>query len=99
HLPFESTRHVLRSGDGWIIAALARDVRERRANQTRIRHLNRVYAVLSGINAAIVRIHDKQDLYREACRIAVSAGGFIVARIVELDEQGKARVAAAIEDD
>ena len=28
-LPFESTRHVLRSGDRWIIAAISRDIRER----------------------------------------------------------------------
>lgn len=99
HLPFESTRHVLRAGENWVIAALARDITERRANQTRIRHLNRVYAVLSGINAAIVRLHEKEDLYREACRIAVAAGGFSVARIVELDAGGRARVAASIEED
>src|SRR5207249_6190565 len=33
HLPFESTRHVLRSGDRWLIAAISRDIRERIAKQ------------------------------------------------------------------
>ncbi len=99
HLPFESTRHVLRSGDTWIIAAISRDIRERRAADTKIRQLNRVYAVLSGINAAIVRIHDKDELYRETCRIAIAEGGFNVARVVELDEDRRIRIAAVIEDD
>jgi diguanylate cyclase (GGDEF)-like protein/PAS domain S-box-containing protein len=30
-IPFESTRHVLRSGDGYIIAAISRDIRDRLA--------------------------------------------------------------------
>jgi diguanylate cyclase (GGDEF)-like protein/PAS domain S-box-containing protein len=32
-LPFESTRRVLRSGDGYIIAAISRDIRERLATE------------------------------------------------------------------
>ena len=34
-LPFESTRHVLRSGSGWIIAAISRDIRERIGRRSR----------------------------------------------------------------
>jgi diguanylate cyclase (GGDEF)-like protein len=75
------------------------DITERREADEKIKQLNRVYAVLSGINAAIVRVHDRAELFREACRIAVSAGGFSVARIVELDENGRASVAASIEED
>ncbi len=99
HLPFESTRHVLRSGDTWLIAAISRDIRERRAAERKIGQLNRVYAVLSGINAAIVRIRERDELFREVCRIATEAGGFEAARIVELDADGRARVAAAIDND
>lgn len=36
-------------------------------------------AVLSGINAAIVRIRERQKLFEEACRIAVDEGRFQMA--------------------
>ncbi|MDP3620045.1 MAG: GAF domain-containing protein [Ramlibacter sp.] len=45
----------------------------------RIRRLNRLYAVASGINEAIIRIPGEQQLYLEACRIAVERGGFMMA--------------------
>jgi len=38
--------------------------------------LNRLYSVLSATNKAIVRIHNKQGLLNEICRIAVHNGGF-----------------------
>ena len=43
---------------------------------TRIARQNRVYAVLSGINSAILRIRDESELLEEACRIAVEHGHF-----------------------
>ncbi len=45
----------------------------------KIARLNRLYAVSSGINEAIVRIPDVQRLYEQACRIAVERGGFMMA--------------------
>jgi diguanylate cyclase (GGDEF)-like protein len=57
---------------------LEEQVRERTAKVTR---LNRVYAVLSGINTLIVRVHDRQELFNEACRIAVEHGNFRMAWI------------------
>ena len=58
---------------------VGKDITERRAQQERIERLGRVYAVLSGINAAIVRIRDRRELYREACRVVVEHGGFKMA--------------------
>jgi len=75
------------------------DITERRLQQEKIGRLTRMHAVLSGINAAIVRIRDREELFLEACRIAVSAGGFLVARVVELGEDGGARIAATSESD
>ena len=46
-----------------------------------IQRLNRVLAVLSEINALIVRVSDRQSLYEDACRIAVESGGFRMAMI------------------
>ena len=58
---------------------------DRSAQQRSIQRLTRVYAVLSGINSAIVRLHDRTTLFREACRIAVEQGGFGIAWIGEVD--------------
>ncbi len=49
---------------------------EHMAQQRKVERLMRIRSVLGEINAAIVRIHDKQGLFEEACRIAAKAGGF-----------------------
>jgi PAS domain S-box-containing protein len=59
--------------------------RKRSAAEARIRQLNRVYAVLSDINQAIVRIRDPQVLFSTACRIAVEKGEFRMAWIGQLN--------------
>jgi len=56
-----------------------RDITERRLAEARIEHLNRVYAMLSGINETIVRENDQQAVLDAACRIAVERGGFRMA--------------------
>src|SRR5205807_525934 len=66
---------------------LARDITERRAQHEKIERLNRVYAMLSGINAAIVHIRDRDELFRECCRIAHEAGGFDAVSIHLIDPQ------------
>ncbi len=66
-------------------AGIAKDVTERREAQDRIAYLNRIYAVLSGINALIVRARDRDELFKEACRIAVSGGGFSLSLIALVD--------------
>jgi PAS domain S-box-containing protein len=57
----------------------SQDVTARILAEFRLQRLNRLYAVSNGINAAIVRITDTQQLYEEACRIAVEQGGLIMA--------------------
>jgi diguanylate cyclase (GGDEF)-like protein/PAS domain S-box-containing protein len=64
-----------------------RDITQRKLAEGRIKRLNRVYAVLSGINAAIVRIRDRQELFQESCRIAVEAGCFVMAWIGVVDRE------------
>jgi diguanylate cyclase (GGDEF)-like protein/PAS domain S-box-containing protein len=60
---------------------VARDITQRRLQQERIARLSRIQAVLSGINSTIVRVRDRRELLREACRIAVAQGGFKMAWI------------------
>ena len=60
---------------------VARDITQRRLQQERIARLSRIQAVLSGINSTIVRVRDRRELLREACRTAVQQGGFKMAWI------------------
>ena len=62
-----------------------RDITERKEQEKRIARLSRIHAVLSGINSVIVRIRDRQELFKEACRIAVEHGGFSIGWIAMLD--------------
>jgi len=72
----ELRRHAQRSGDSWTIVTMIRDVTDRKEAETRIIHLNRVHAMLSGINTLIVRVRDRGELFSGACRIATDEGGF-----------------------
>jgi PAS domain S-box-containing protein len=58
---------------------------ERKIAEEKIIHLNRVYAVLSEINQAIVRIRNRQELFQETCRIAIEFGRFRMVWIGLLD--------------
>jgi PAS domain S-box-containing protein len=58
------------------LAGVATDITERKQSEAKIEHLNRVYAVLSGINSLVVRVNDRTELLREACRLAVEHGRF-----------------------
>jgi diguanylate cyclase (GGDEF)-like protein/PAS domain S-box-containing protein len=55
------------------------DVTEQKLAQLSIQRLNRIYAVLSGINTLIVRVREREELYLESCRIAVEVGGLRLA--------------------
>jgi PAS domain S-box-containing protein/diguanylate cyclase (GGDEF)-like protein len=66
--------------------AVFEDITARKAQLEKIERLSRVYAVLSGINSAIVRIGDRDELFRETCRIAVEQGGFGIAQMLLVDE-------------
>ncbi|PKM08911.1 MAG: hypothetical protein CVV14_02325 [Gammaproteobacteria bacterium HGW-Gammaproteobacteria-4] len=50
-----------------------------------INALNRTYAMLTAINAAIFHIRDRDALIGEACRIAVEVGGYCAACIYLAD--------------
>jgi len=63
------------------------DITERKQAEDRIRRLNRVYAVLSGINSLIVRVRDRDELFKEACRVAVEDGGFLMAWLGLVDQE------------
>lgn len=78
---------VLRSVGGQVtgVASLGEDITERREAERKIKRLNRVYAMLSGVNTLIVRARQRDELFREACRVAVEHGQFQIAWIGRVD--------------
>ena len=92
---------LVRGADGRAerIDGLARDITEQVNHRRRIERLSRIRDLLGAVNAAIVRIRERRPLLDEFCRIAVSRGGLSLARIVETDAAGGARIAATTQAD
>ena len=63
------------------------DVTAQRLAESKIRRLNRVYAVLSRINSLIIRVKDRDVLFQQACRIIVKSGQFSLAWIALVDRE------------
>ncbi len=74
---------------------LQNEVTERKQAEVRIQRLNRVHAMLSGINALIVRLRERDELFRAACRLAVEQGRFQLAWIGRVDRAAGEIVPAA----
>jgi len=53
------------------------------------RRLTRLYAVVNEINVMLNRVKDPQELFDEACRIAVTAGGFDTAWVGKADPESR----------
>jgi diguanylate cyclase (GGDEF)-like protein/PAS domain S-box-containing protein len=65
-----------------------RDITERKNQQERILRLTRMFQMQSGINAAVVRIRERDALLREACRVALQVGGYDHVMISLVDPDG-----------
>jgi diguanylate cyclase (GGDEF)-like protein len=83
--------YVLKSNPARLVPAVLRaleDAESRRARRVAEQHvarLTRVLQMLSGINTAVVRIRDRDELLAEACRIAHQVGGYSRAYIALVD--------------
>ena len=73
--------HKNKDGTVQYLSTIGRNITELKAHEARIVRLNRIHSVLSGINTTIVRVREKQELFDEACRIAVELGRFMFAWI------------------
>src|SRR6185369_12987122 len=60
-----------------------------------IRRLTRTYAVLSGINSTILRVHERAALLSESCNIAVRVGELALAMVVGPRRRGSERALAS----
>jgi PAS domain S-box-containing protein len=66
---------------------LIQEINERKRVEKRTARLNRLYSVLSRINEAIIRIRKPEELYQQACRIAVEDGLFRMAWVGLVDPE------------
>ena len=89
--------YVLKGNSARLPQAVLRAVREaqdrklREKQEQKIARLSRIYAVLSGINSAVIRIRERKALFHEACAIAVKHGQFKMAWI-GIPEPGSAKL-------
>jgi diguanylate cyclase (GGDEF)-like protein len=77
------------------VIGTCQDISDRHLDEQRIKRLNRGYLVLSQINALIVRVRDRDELFHGACRIAVESGGFPLAWIGRVDRASASLVPVA----
>lgn len=69
------------------IEGFVRDITERKIAEKRINKLYRLYATLSQINQAVVRINNKEELFKTICRVCVDFGNFQMAWIGLIDTE------------
>lgn len=79
------------------VLSIIRDITERRAQEAEILRLDRIYQVLSHVNQAVVRSHNRQELFDRVCRILVETGDFKLAWLgwLDLETQRLAPIAVA----
>ncbi len=84
-----------RDGSTYTLGSV-QNITERRRQSQKIERLTRMYAVLSGINAMIVRVGSSDDLFRECCRVVVEKGRFTLASVHLTDlAAGETKIAAS----
>ena len=66
-------------------ATVFSDISKRKEAERQICLLNQVYALISHVNEAIVRLSDREALFRESCRIVTEHGQFQMASIGLID--------------
>jgi len=72
------------------------EISERNKAEESVLRLNRLYAVLSETNQAIVRTMDREAIFNDFCRIAVEEGCFKLAWVGLMDEEsGELKMVAA----
>ncbi len=87
----EATFSPLRDAVGGIrgIVVTAVDITDHRQQRARVEWLTRILRLQSGVNAAMAHIRDRDELLREACRLAVDGGGYHNAALWMTEPDGR----------
>lgn len=88
-IPVETSFRYVQQEERPYIVAVTRDISDRVKQEERIARLGRILSMQSSINAAVLRIRDRDELLREACRVAVVVGGYDRAVIVLVEADGR----------
>jgi PAS domain S-box-containing protein len=80
----ENDQHVVTGVEG-----IAVDITQRKKDEERIRHLNRVLRAIRDVNQMIVREHDRNALIRQTCDLLVHNRGYVSTFIALTDPLGK----------
>ena len=84
------------SGDGPIRIVISHEnITVRKQHEKKIERLSRMQAMYSDINSAIVRIHERQALLTEVCRIVVEQSSVGIAWVALVDDEADKIWAAA----
>ncbi len=85
--------YVLKSNPKRLVPAVRRALEEadlRRSSQLaeqQVARLTSVLQMLSGINSALVRIHNRDEVMTETCRLAHRVGGYAVAMVALINPE------------
>lgn len=85
--PVEVSAKVFTLNEVKYIQFIIQDITRRIAYEDKIKHLNRVYSVLSHVNHMIVYEKDRDEILRKLCEIAVEHGEFIMSFTGLIDGQ------------
>jgi diguanylate cyclase (GGDEF)-like protein len=87
--------YVLKTNPARLVPAVRRALREveertrRRAAEREIARLTRRLKMQSGINSAVIRIRERDELLREACRLAYEVGAYDRAVVFSVASDGR----------
>jgi len=81
-----SSREIIIDGNPFF-QGIIRDISERKKAEEKITNLNRIYAILSQVNQAIVWTKEREELFDRICEVCVKYGKFLFAWIGVTDEK------------
>lgn len=73
-------------GETKLLYSIIHDISDRKEAEEIILRTNRLYAVISQVNQAIIRIKNREQLFEEICQVTVEHGKFQLAWIGFVDE-------------
>ncbi len=84
------SKAAIRGVGGTVIGlvGVTRDVTQRRAEEERAVRIGKMRALMSSVNAAIVRLSEPSELVSEVCRVAVGVGELAAAAVMEVGVAG-----------
>ena len=65
-----------------------RDITERKRQEHKSQRLNRIYRMMNSVNAAVLRVRDRAELFDEVCRIAHVQGEYASSLIMLANGSG-----------